>query len=218
MKKVWHPDAKKNTFKKWKMQRVSNSYMAWLFLYEFDLIYTLAYINENVRTNPPKSNLSLPNVRSKFSPYFEHWTNMDFYLQKEKGEKRSHQYYYQTQGQLSVCEMEYCDFICWTPCGVHIERILRDSLSFFNTVKPALDIFFINVLLPLLLTGRTNYESKDRSTSSLLINAEPRYCWCGGIEEEKMIACNNASCPNVWFHFDCIGLKREPRGEWFCIM
>ena len=28
---------------------------------------------------------------------------------------KSHEYYYQIQGQLAECDKEYCDFVCWTP-------------------------------------------------------------------------------------------------------
>ena len=83
-------------------------------------------------------------VESKFC--LEH-VNGRIYL------KKTHEYYFQIQGQLAVCEMEYCDFVCWTPHGMHIERILPDTL--FETIKPAVDTFFLKVLLPLLITGRT---------------------------------------------------------------
>lgn len=54
--------------------------------------------------------------------------------------KKTHQYYLQIQEQLAICEMEYCDFVCWMPHGMHIECILPDTL--FETIKPALDTFF----------------------------------------------------------------------------
>ena len=40
-----------------------------------------------------------------------------FCLQDEDGRKclnNRHAYYYKVQGQLGVCELEYCDFTCWT--------------------------------------------------------------------------------------------------------
>ena len=39
----------------------------------------------------------------------------------------SHDYYYQVQGQLAVCEKPYCDFVCWTTKDIHMERIKRDE-------------------------------------------------------------------------------------------
>lgn len=51
-----------------------------------------------------------------------------FLKQTSNGPKlvRSHNYYYQVQGQLAVCDRSYCDFVCWTPHGIHVERIARD--------------------------------------------------------------------------------------------
>lgn len=138
-----------------------------------------------------------------------------FCLQHDNGKvqlKMSHEYYYQIQGQLAVCELEYCDFICWTPLGIHIECILADRELFNGTIKPALDAFFTNVLLPLLLTGRTHQE---QSGSSQLLEQDS-YCWCNGGEEGTMVACDNKNCPRQWFHFECVGLTSKPRGKWYC--
>ena len=37
-----------------------------------------------------------------------------------------------------------------------------------------------------------------------------------GEESGKMVACDNESCKREWFHFDCVGLTRKPRGKWYC--
>ena len=50
----------------------------------------------------------------------------------------THDYYDQDQGQLAVCEVEFCNFICWTPCEIWI---VADINYFFNDVKPSLDTF-----------------------------------------------------------------------------
>lgn len=31
-----------------------------------------------------------------------------------------------------------------------------------------------------------------------------------------MIQCERDDCPNDWFHYDCVGLKRAPTGKWVC--
>lgn len=80
-------------------------------------------------------------------------TDCMYCLQPDKGEmhlKHNHEYYYQVQGQIAVCEANYCDFVCWTPEGIHIERILPDPVLFGEVIKPALDNFFVKILLPLL--------------------------------------------------------------------
>ena len=54
-----------------------------------------------------------------------------FYLQKTgNGEfmlSKTHQYYFQVQAQLSICDKPYSDFVCWTTCSIHMERIHADS-------------------------------------------------------------------------------------------
>ena len=116
---------------------------------------------------------------------------------------RAHEYYDQVQGQLAVCEVEYCDFICWTPCGIHYERIVADTQYFFSNVKPSLDTFFISVLLPRLLTG-SSYESTCTRPCVGDLPYGGGFCWCGGEDEGRMVACDNISCLREWFHYQCV--------------
>ena len=39
----------------------------------------------------------------------------------------THAYYYQAHGQLSIAELQWCDFVVWTPSGMKIQRIYRDT-------------------------------------------------------------------------------------------
>ena len=69
-------------------------------------------------------------------------TDNKYCFQPDKGQtflKHSHEYYIQVQGLIAVCEADYCDFVCWTPKGTHIERILPDLVLFGEVIKPALD-------------------------------------------------------------------------------
>ncbi|WOL05788.1 PHD finger protein ING1 isoform X2 [Canna indica] len=45
---------------------------------------------------------------------------------------------------------------------------------------------------------------------------EPTYCICNQVSFGKMVACDNSSCKIEWFHFDCVGLKEQPKGKWYC--
>lgn len=47
-------------------------------------------------------------------------------------------------------------------------------------------------------------------------DTEEHYCFCGGPSFGRMVACENEKCPHQWFHFKCVGLTRNPEGEWFC--
>jgi inhibitor of growth protein 3 len=43
-----------------------------------------------------------------------------------------------------------------------------------------------------------------------------KYCFCQRTSHGNMIACDNPECRYMWFHWECVGLKEEPQGEWFC--
>ncbi|GAB7357496.1 hypothetical protein MBLNU459_g0030t1 [Dothideomycetes sp. NU459] len=42
------------------------------------------------------------------------------------------------------------------------------------------------------------------------------YCVCQQVSFGDMVACDNDNCPYQWFHWQCVGLKAEPKGEWLC--
>ncbi len=140
----------------------------------------------------------------------------DFYLKPtENGLKlaRTHKYYYQVQGQMAICKRSYCDFVCWTPLGIHIERIQWDP-THWDEVKPHLDHFFLSVVLPKLMCG--DLDNKENADPKQQTSAEPTYCYCQRGESGHMIACDNQSCKIEWFHFECVQLKVPPNGDWFC--
>ena len=45
---------------------------------------------------------------------------------------------------------------------------------------------------------------------------EPVYCTCRQVSFGKMIACDNPDCPIEWFHFQCVGLTKTPKTDWYC--
>ena len=46
--------------------------------------------------------------------------------------------------------------------------------------------------------------------------AEDDFCLCHQGEYGKMIGCDNAECEQEWFHYECVGIRRKPRGSWYC--
>ncbi|KAL1297597.1 hypothetical protein AAFC00_006159 [Neodothiora populina] len=42
------------------------------------------------------------------------------------------------------------------------------------------------------------------------------YCVCQQVSYGDMVACDNDLCPYQWFHWTCVGLKAEPKGDWLC--
>ncbi|XP_010918839.1 PHD finger protein ING1 [Elaeis guineensis] len=45
---------------------------------------------------------------------------------------------------------------------------------------------------------------------------EPTYCFCNQVSYGEMVACDNPDCKIEWFHFGCVGLKEQPKGNWYC--
>ncbi|KAM7207033.1 Inhibitor of growth proteins N-terminal histone-binding domain containing protein [Rhypophila sp. PSN 637] len=45
---------------------------------------------------------------------------------------------------------------------------------------------------------------------------DKKYCLCQNVSFGNMVACDNQECPYEWFHWDCVGLKSEPNGTWYC--
>ena len=120
-----------------------------------------------------------------------------------------HSYYTQVQGHLLVTGMELCDFVCWTQEGLFVETIKKDY-SYLAELLPKLRTFYIKYILPELLT----HHRKDSST--LDGSTEDKYCYCHRGEEGRMIACDNPYCKIEWFHYSCVGIKRKPKGNWYC--
>ena len=68
----------------------------------------------------------------------------------EKGEcrlKKTHKYMYQVQMQMAICDVNFCDFVIWSPQGIAIERISRDR-KFWDSLYPKLEAFYKETLLP----------------------------------------------------------------------
>lgn len=67
--------------------------------------------------------------------------------------KRTHNYYYQVQGQLHVTQRKFCYFVLWSPKGMLFEKIERDE-EFWKNIEPKLESFFFECLLPEIIDGR----------------------------------------------------------------
>ncbi len=125
-----------------------------------------------------------------------------------------HNYYFQVQGQLFLCDFAYCDFVCWTPKGMLIQRILQDPLVFLEIV-PKLERFFLCCIVPRICKARQGVTSCKEMVAKQS-DKEDLYCFCRNGENGQMIACDNKGCPYEWFHFECLDLVVEPEGDWYC--
>jgi len=46
--------------------------------------------------------------------------------------------------------------------------------------------------------------------------SEEIYCTCRQVSYGEMVACDNVECQYQWFHYSCVGIKRPPKGKWYC--
>lgn len=42
------------------------------------------------------------------------------------------------------------------------------------------------------------------------------YCFCHTKSYGNMIGCDNDDCEFQWFHYGCVGIEKQPSGEWLC--
>jgi inhibitor of growth protein 3 len=45
---------------------------------------------------------------------------------------------------------------------------------------------------------------------------DTKYCFCQRVSFGDMVACDNDNCKFQWFHWECVGIKEEPVGDWLC--
>ncbi|KAF2168669.1 hypothetical protein M409DRAFT_65541 [Zasmidium cellare ATCC 36951] len=45
---------------------------------------------------------------------------------------------------------------------------------------------------------------------------ENLYCICQKVSYGEMVGCDNDDCELQWFHYKCVGVTEEPKGEWLC--
>jgi len=64
--------------------------------------------------------------------------------------KKDSAYYYQVQAQLNICELQYGDFVVWTPHGINVERLFPDQ-KFFAAKAQEVENFYKQAVMPELL-------------------------------------------------------------------
>lgn len=134
--------------------------------------------------------------------------------------KKDHDYMYQIQTQLHVCDVDYVDFVVWTKKDLFTERIEGEPDMWTEILQKSKE-FFQKAILPELIA---KFYSKPLSSipatddnSASDSNQVPVYCYCKQPEDvDDMIACDNENCKIVWFHIGCLKIKRVPKGKWFC--
>lgn len=58
---------------------------------------------------------------------------------------------------------------------------------------------------------------KEEAVAVAVSNADTtKYCTCRRVSLGNMVGCEGKNCAIEWFHFECVGLKEEPKGAWYC--
>ena len=86
------------------------------------------------------------------------WPRHLKYLDLNDRLKRNHYYYHQIQGSMHAVEVDWCDFIIWTPCQMLIQTIQRDVV-WGEVNLPRLESFFNDYLAP------SEYEDPPMDTN-----------------------------------------------------
>ena len=131
-----------------------------------------------------------------------------------QGLVRTHKYYTQVQGQLLLCEKQYCDFVVWTTEGLLTERVYID-VRFTEKLEKKLTNFYVEKLLPAILIRRFSSDNPEISSRENE-GSDKLYCICQLPEYGKMIRCDHPECEYEQFHYDCVEIRKAPRGKWFC--
>ena len=135
----------------------------------------------------------------------------------------SHQYYYQVQTQMLVCNVEFADFVvCTFPNDkptFYIERIEVDSDFLANCIMKSGDFYKVGIMPELLGRWFTRSTVLPTSTVDDRNDLQYGYCYCKEELGGQMIRCDNDDkCPyGEWFHLSCLKLKNVPlTKKWYC--
>lgn len=63
---------------------------------------------------------------------------------------------------------------------------------------------------------RTRHDASDDDDEEEGDEDNSLYCLCQRPSFGEMIGCDNDNCDYQWFHYECVGIKQQPSGEWLC--
>lgn len=74
---------------------------------------------------------------------------------------------------------------------------------------------------PTLTYGEPDYIGMEGDLTEMGGGDKEVYCTCGRVFDGEMVGCENpdvcfTQCKIKWFHFECVGLKKAPEGDWYC--
>lgn len=157
----------------------------------------------------------------------------NFFMIKQNGTwtlKRNHAYFYQVQIQMKVCRVSKCEFVVWTKTGISEETIPVND-EFLDEVMENVTNFFKYGVLPEIvgkwytrkpiadsqgIVQQPSAQECEQGSSSGETVIDELWCYCNQPGYGEMIMCDNPECTIQWFHFDCLRIRRPPKGKWYC--
>ncbi len=120
--------------------------------------------------------------------------------------KRKHKYYSQVTAQTALLEAKHAFFVVWTPAGeLFVEKIPFDKEHWSLLERNAI-LFFNGYVARVLIKQRTVYFCRSCDKPVL----EPKEF---DNDTENSIECS--SC-QLWYHWSCVNVKTNPKGDWIC--
>ncbi|XP_029347429.1 chromatin modification-related protein png2-like isoform X2 [Acyrthosiphon pisum] len=132
-----------------------------------------------------------------------------------------------------LCSRHFED-TCYTKCGYRLKsNAIPTKFLKGQVIRPYFQLpEYKNIHLRLKNDGLSsslqpstsetvNVSSKlkqGRNLTNIYTAKEPsKYCTCKEEKGGKSIMCTQENCPNLWYHYVCLGIKRKPRSEkWKC--
>ena len=65
-------------------------------------------------------------------------------------------------------------------------------------------------------TATTSDTSRSKRLHDEIETSDDMYCICKQDRPGRMIACDGPTCKIEWFHYQCVNIKRAPKGAWLC--
>jgi hypothetical protein len=142
-----------------------------------------------------------------------------FCLDRNMNLKIGHQYYTQVQLQMLIHKVGFCDFFVYTNIDCVTVKVKID-VDFCARLLKKTDNFFFTHVLPELLSRKLENGQTDMldSLRNDEMNGDQIETWCLCQEPEygRMVTCSNTDCPIQKFHYECVNIRRCPRGDWLC--
>jgi hypothetical protein len=135
--------------------------------------------------------------------------------------KKNHEYYFQCQTQMFVCNATSCYFVVYTLVDFVCIPVLLDN-SVTESITSRCKLFILEAVMPELI-GK-NLTTKTIVTPDIdKENVEPLsnfpICFCGGSNQNsRTVKCSSPDCVAKEYHVSCLmlqGKKRFPQG-WNC--